>query len=290
MRRFWRRSEVAAEERADRALLQRCSEGDLDSLRVLCHRLAPAAYVAAAMVTRTEGEAIALFEEMWQALLDGLPRSRRASLLPRWMASGSLSLMSRRAGRMAARRALRAAARVARTEGESLEAPVAALAQVEGLLPAAAQRLSAAAQARRVWTARSKLLYGTGLALALAAGGGLVARRLPDHSDRVVLAGIREYVVEAELAARLREAAAQFDSVVQQDPETVVTFDRVGLILVELAALPPHADTADVHWIRERVRAHALDEFLLARAEEVEGTVRLDLLRAALVLDEVQAL
>ena len=290
MRRFWRRSEVAAQERADRALLQRCCEGDLDSLRVLCHRLAPAAYVAAAMVARTEADAIALFEEMWQVLLAGLPRSRRAGSLRRWMAAGSLSLLSRHAGRRAARRALKAAARVARTEGEALEAPVEGLTAVEALLPAAAERLATVAETDRVWTARTKLVYRVGAALVVVLVGGLLIRRLPTHDDRAVLAGVREYVIRAELASRLREAAAQFDSVTAPDPETAATFDRVGLVLVELAALPPNAGASDVYWIRERVRSHALDEFLTARAEDAEGNVQTDLLDAALVLGEVAAL
>ncbi len=290
MRAFWRWTEVAAQERADRALLQRCSEGDLESLRVLCHRLAPVVYVAAAMAVRTEAEAVALFERMWQAMLDSLPRSRRCRSLLRWMEASALPCLEEQAGKASARRALSAAAHGAETEGASLAAPVGALARVEQMLPAAAQRLSGDASCRRTWTRRRSLIYAAIIAFVAGVGVSALWRSSTGRTDRIVISAIRQHVIEADLAARLREASAQFDSVAVEDPEQVAAFDRIGLVLVELAAMPGHADADDLRWIKERIRTHDLTEFLIARADEAQGAVRADLLRVALVLEEVAAL
>jgi len=282
-------AEFIPDSRAERALLTMARRGDLDAMRGMLHRYSSLVWSVCALASRDEPEAGQRFAEAWEHILTSLTTAHRSPDIAGLLLSQCGVRLAESLPEETVRRAVTSAGQMALT-GEALEAPSSAMRAVEETLADHGARLLGETAERRRQRREQALLPGS-LALAILIGLLVayytVSRPSPDD---IAARALRAEVVASDLVTRLRDCASPPFAVTGPDPIEVRHYEEIGLVLEELSNASPNLRSRQLADLSRRVDSLGLDEFALEQADRVQGDTRQDLLRVALVLEELERL
>jgi len=278
--------DFASDSRAERALLAMARRGDLEALRGMLHRYSSVLWAACALASQNEPEASERFADAWNHILRSLGTARRSPDLAGLLLSVCGARLAESLPPDAVRRAVNSAAQMA-ARGEALEAPSGAMRAIEESLANYGERLAQETVDRRARRRERAILPG-GLALALLVGL-LVAHHAamrPTAAD-IAARTLRHEVVAGDMVTRFRDCVSPPFVVTDREPAEARQYEQIGLVLEELSNAPASLRSAQLADLRQRVEALGLDDFALEQADRAPGDARQDLLRIALVLEEI---
>ncbi len=281
--------EFIPDSRAERALLTRARRGDPDALRGMLHRYSSLIWSVCALASRDEPEAGERFIDAWDHILRSLRTAHRSPDIAGLLLSLCGVRLTQWSPEDLVRRAVTSAGQMAR-KGETLEAPAGAMRAVDEALAEHSTRL-ADETAQRHNRQRERALLPASVALAAVIGLSVayhaVSRASPED---IVARALRAETVSGDLVTRLRDCASPAFAVTERDPVETRRYEEIGLVLEELSNMPTNVRSGQLGDLERRAGSLGLAEFALDEADRAPGDTRQDLLRIALVLEELSNL
>jgi len=271
--------------RADLALYRRCRWGAPDALRALIYRNGDYWYTAALMVCGDEQAAAEAVRQTWAAL---------AKRLSGWRFGGGAEQRAEKllwrvlAAQSSRRQATEAIQQTRQMAEQELIAMPEALAKET--LEAADSSSETIAQAYEL---RERLFRGAALGAAAAAAFGVallvwaIAMRNQVSMTQVAWGCVQERVVTQDVPGAVLDVIGELD-VGEEAAQGVGALQQAGLVLEEIANAGRTAPPSMMGYLADRSRAEDLAERVQFVAERCSGEVRVELMRAALILEEVE--
>jgi len=269
------------------ALYRRCRLGLPDAMRALLYRNGDRWYTAALMVSADETAAAEAMMSAWRLLLEQLCWLRFGGGVERRGWALLRGVLAEGAGFREAQRAVSEAARLAP------DAAIALPAELTGRLLAVADELAPRiteafhSRNRVVSTLRGGLGLVAVVALTVAVWLLVMAGQASD--SEVVWHSVRERVIAADMAGIIADAHSEFAIFEQQGYDANTVLQQAGLILEEIANAPQAASPLVMGYLGDRSRAERLAEGVAELGERYSGAFGDELVRVALLLEEVEA-
>ncbi|MEI6501792.1 MAG: hypothetical protein WCP21_12295 [Armatimonadota bacterium] len=270
-----------------RALYHRCRRGEPEALATLLYRLVDRLYTAASYVAPDEPAALTAVVLAWEDLLALLVRPHVGGYLQ----DKSFKLLGQQlldyADRRTVRRALRRAER--ETEEGLLTLPEEQLRPLVDLIPAYAPQIAANYLDRAV--IRRRCAWAVGLT-AFFVFLGLVWQRqaLQRPVVDLQLECLQQRIERGGLIDSLRDCLAELPDAQGADQAQARALEHASLVLEEISNAPSWRAAPGMPYVVARVQEERLAETLAELAQGYEGDARSSLVKAQLVLEEVQAL
>ncbi len=272
-----------------RELRTGCRRGNSSALDALLYRCADGMYAVFLCAVEDEEEAQRLVREAWEQLLVALKAPRFDADPARRVWRLCERLIADRAGRNAARRALKSVTAEDGTvglEGVRLQRDL-----LEELSDLSREH---APDIRAHWKVRRNVFRGMLVALLLIALGVWTAvfvqrSRVSQDIAQLKYECLRQRIVRQELTLVMREITFQFDDPSGADREAVADCERVQLVLEEIANSTSLSQVNELRYVRARIIRHELADFVRS-LEEIFPEMSDQLPRVALALEEVQNL
>ena len=248
-------------------------------------------HAAALWATESDQQAAECVRQTWSRLLRALQGRRfREHLRPRTFKILAQTLTDA-VGAEPAQRAVDLVAASADEDSKSrVPAPPDLLDELVEETRQAAPDIAGAARARRQrrWLA----LAGAGLVIVVLMGivGGLWSRDLTRRSSEIQFQCLRQRIIQADLMSTLHDAYAELADPAGADRLRAEAYQRIGLILEEIANAADLADLQHLRYIKQRIDSGGLLVAARAAAGESSDHARPGLMHALLVLEEVENL
>lgn len=278
--------ELSADLHAERVLLSRARQGDLDALRGLVHRYASLVWAVCAQIAEEEAAA-RRFAECWETVLSSLSRARRSPDLAGMILRYCYECLRDEGSEERLSRAIASAQELAADSRSVVEVPEAALLAVVQRLCVHSERLQKETADRR--SARRRwLLSAIGIAIALVGGIGAAyeAASRPLPSD-VVARSLRSRIVSSDLVPRFRDVVTPPFEAVERQPPEARRYEEIGLVLEELANVPTDVRAQELTRLKRRVEILDLVDFASREAEMLRGANAIVMQEVCLVLEEL---
>lgn len=272
--------------RAELALHRRSRRGSPDALRALLHRGADQWYTAALMVCGDEQSAAEAVARTWRSLLDKLAGWRLGGGLRRRAESFLVHELSACASYHEADRAVQRSRQMA--DEELIALPAERADELLACIADASDRIAAA------HAVRARLFRIAHLALGVVVMGFIsvavwsVALGNQVSVTQVSWECLRQRIVAQDLPGVVADVTSEFSIAEDQSPTSAQALQQAGLILEEIANADQAGSPATMHRIGQRSRAEGLAAEVQVVAQRLPQQMRSELMRAALVLEEVE--
>lgn len=272
--------------RVELSLYRRCRQGNPEALRTLLYRLGDYWYTVTLLACEDEKDAAEALTGAWSMLL------RR---LCSWHMGGKLDWHGERILRQKLmqhvdEQAVRQAFEQTRQmDADSLISVPEGLA---GTLMTAADE--AADSIRDAAVTRTKIerglawALGTAVVITLILTGWTVWITSRVENMELVWECLQDRVVERDLDGAVRDAMAQISATGTIEGDNEKTLEKAGLILEEITNAQKQASARMIGYLSERSRADHLAGRVQEIADSFPPRMRTELMRAALILEEVE--
>ncbi|MFO7946929.1 MAG: hypothetical protein R6V19_08945 [Armatimonadota bacterium] len=274
----WRRVELS--------LYRRCRQGNPEALRTLFYRLGAYWYTAAMMACDSEEQAAGALVRTWSKLLRRLRYWRVGGKLDRRADSLLVSVLRDNTDPATARDALQ---RSREMDAEALmPVPESLVERAVAASDEAAEAIHRAAVTRTkveravAWTVSVVVL------IALMFTGWTVRVTNSVANMEIVWEAVQKRVVERDMTGTVRDAMTEMAVSSAVSSEHEKTLDKAGLLLEEIAHAQKQASARMMRYLSERSRADNVSEGLQRVAQEYPSSFQRELMRVALVLEEVE--
>lgn len=279
--------EPSGDRHAERVLLARARQGELEALRGLVHRYASLVWAASAQVAADESAAAALFEACWDTILRSLGGARRTPDLAGTVLALCEGPLLTAASQERVAGALVSARQLAADHAVGLEVPAAALLAVTDRLAEDGERLERETAARHA-RHRRRIVLPLALALGVLAGAAaavVTASRAP--TEDFLARCLRTRVVAGDLVPQFQDVVLPpFEAVERPAPEAR-QYEEIGLVLEQLANEPDDVRATDLRRLQPRIEGLDLIDFAAGEAEKLRGANRAVMADVCLVLEEL---
>lgn len=270
-----------------RALYHRCRRGEPEALATLLYRQVDRLYTAASYVTPDEPAALTAVVLAWEDLLALLVKPRVGGHLQ----DRSFKLLGRHLLDYADRKTVRRALRRAEQEAEEglLSLPEEQLRPLVDLIPAYAPRIAANCIDRSA--IRKRAAWALGLASFFLCVGLLSQNQATQRPTvDLQLQCLQQRIERGGLIDCLRDCQAELPDATGADEPQARALQHSSLVLEEISNAPSWRDAPGLPYAVARVQEERLAETLAEIAQGYEGDARSSLVKAQLVLEEVQNL
>jgi hypothetical protein len=272
--------------RAELTLYRRSRRGSPDALQAVLHRGADRWYTAALMACGDEqsaGEAVA---RTWRTLLENLSGWRFGGGLESRAERLLVHELSTHIGYHEAHRAVRRSRQM--EDEEVIALPVERIDELLACIADASERIAAAHQARVRALRIARLALGAVVAYLVAVAVWSVAIGNRVSVTQVSWECLQQRVVAQDLAGVLADVMSEFSVSEDQSPTSAQALQQAGLVLEEIANAQAAGSLAVMRRVGQRSRAEGLSGEVQVVAQRLRPEMRSELMRAALVLEEVE--
>lgn len=270
-----------------RALYHRCRRGEPEALATLLYRLADRLYSAASFVAPDETSAVTAVVLTWEDLLALLVRPHVGG----YLGDKAFKLLGDHLADYADRRTIQRQVRNARRETEEglLPLPDEQLASLVEMIGAYAPQIAVNYHDRSVL--RRRTLWAIGLIPLFVLMGQLWLWQSRQGSvTDLQLRCLQQRIERGGLIEAIRGAIDDLPDPSGADKLQAQSLQHISLVLEEVSNARGWRNSPGLQYVVARVQQEDLADDLAEVAQRYEGQERAELLRAHLVLEEVQCL
>ena len=255
-------------------------------MRALLHRGGDRWYTAALMVCGDEDSAAEAVGRTWRRLLEKLAGWRLGGGLERRAERLLVHELSARAGYHEADRAVQQSRQMG--DEEIIALPAKRTAELLACIADASERIAAAYEvhARALRIARLVLSIAVAGLVSVVLWSAAIGNQV--SVTQVSWECLQQRVVAQDLPGVMADVTSEFSISEDQSPASAQALQQAGLVLEEIANASQAASPAAMRRVGQRSRAEGLAAEVQVVAERLPQQMRSELIRAALVLEEVE--